>query len=565
MTVTRTLCRLPAVLRSAFVLGAFAPAAIAFVAGGCGEEDSTSVPPAAGPAAAAHLPQEPRLRPAASSPTTEALEARLLAADALVTQKLEELEKRAIADAVATLTNAELKNPGMKDPAAPGERKPLQLPFEQAREFGWSEIDLSRLAGFEAKHFPHTSFIETTCVLSDPVPNYNTHMLRSWAKYAIDRKTGRVRQIERSDRHGRVEDEGVFTALVREGRIVLQEEADVAGFFHWGRSIIHSPQAFFGVCGNSVFGAKATKVDGGWTYVTTVDGGRDFAWKISCDADGIVTDVDRNVAKLPAGRTREWMRAYWMEEFKRKEEAKIWWDEEAKQADLAGLVEKADLVGIAGDFTGGSGTQRLYRVFAFRDGGLLFGDRSLGNYYRDFYMASVQFPFTMERRFERDSSDKWIVFLTARMDQAIHRESTRGFSPAYDPAGEHAVLRATDELIAEVKKLVATKKANPERDAAIRKAAEAESAAAADSRTSLLLARFAAKRVTEGGFEPTLLEPDADKTRDGFRQSAFSHLRAAQYYLGQKKLDREALEADPALAPLKDDPRWRQALESAGK
>jgi hypothetical protein len=469
----------------------------------------------------------------------------LLAAVALPAQAetLEDLEKRALQDAVKKLTDPAL--------APLGERKRLQVALEKIPGFGWSEIDSGNRAGFEAKHFPRTCFIETICIL--------TNEERSRATSAVDRTTGEARQIQRADIDGLLQDEAVFLALVREGRIALKEEGDVKAFVNWAQSIMESPRAIFGPCGNSKFGSKATKVDGGWKFVTTVDGMQNLAWKISCDADGIVTGVNRNLAGLPPGPTREQNRAARIAELKRREDAKAWWVEEGKKADLAALVAKSDLIGVATDFTSCSGTGRLYRVFTFHKGGLLFGDR-LGNYSRDIYFASVQFPATMERRFEVESGDKWLVFLTARMDQGLHRDSTSHFTPAYDPAGEHAVVRCTDDLLANVEKLVAAKPTNPQRDAAIRKAAAAESVKAADSRTQILLARYAAKRVAEWSVEPMTAEPDAVGACERFRDIAFAYLRASGSSPG-----REALEADPAFQPLKDDPRWKKLLETVGK
>jgi hypothetical protein len=233
--------------------------------------------------------------------------------------------------------------------------------------------------------------------------------------------------------------------------------------------------------------------------------------------------------------------------------------EEAKRADLAGLVAKADFVGVGSDDTGCWGTGGLYRNFGFKKEGLLFGDR-LGEY-TDNYYASVQFPAVLERRFELESGDQWIVFLTFRTDQGFHRNSVRRSSPAYDPAGDHAVLRATDELVAEVKKLVATKKANPERDAAIRKSTQSDSVKEADAINEIRLAHYAARRFADWSVEPLSVEPDADYNRERFRGATFRHLQSAGYYDGQESLVRDAFERDPVFKPLKDDPRWRILLQ----
>jgi hypothetical protein len=448
-------------------------------------------------------------------------------------ETLADLERLALQAAVEKLT----------DPALPsaGARKRLHVGLDKVPGFSWCEIGSDDTTEFVAKHFPRTSFFETECVIK-------SHQEWSRTKYALDRKTGATRRIQRTDIDGILHDEAVFVALVAEARVTLNNEADVQTFVSWANSIADSPRALRFVCGNSKFGSQATKLDDGWKFLTAVDWDPNRAWKISCDTAGIVTGIDRNLGRLPSGPTREQNRARRLAEMKRREDATPWWVQEAKQADLAELVAKSDLIGIADDFTSYSGTGGVYRVFTFGQGDLLFGDR-LGNYSKDFYIAAVQFSAAMERRFEVDNADRWLVFLVARMDQGLHRDRTIRLPPAYDPAGAHAVLRCTEVLLAKVRELLRNKPTNAAREAAVRNAAHTEFLDTANSRTHILLARYAAKRVAEWSVEPLSADPEAVEARKRFRHSGVAYLRAAA------PPERDATEADPAFQVLWYDAR----------
>lgn len=481
--------------------------------------------------------------------TTTSLACRLFAVAILFTvalpagaETLEEMDRRALRHAVLKLIEP--------DTAPIGMRKPVTVAWEKGSKFRWHEIAARPGSSFEAKYFPHMSFICVEC------GSFQEEWSHSY--YAVDRTTGAVRLIQKYDIDGLVQDEAVFIGLVREATITLTDEAGVKEFVDWANKISHSPQGMFGACGNSKFASTATKVEGGWKFVSTVDAIRDRAWLISCDAGGMVTGLDRNLMKIPPPPTREQVRARRAAEKQRKEAAKAWWVEEAQRADLAALTAKADLIGEVSDFTPQSGTGRLYRVFTFSAGGLRFGDR-LGNYSGDFYMASVQFPAATDRRFDIDPSDTWIVFLTARLDQGYHPDSRQRFRFVYEPAGEHAVLRATPELLEEMKRLAALKKEDAARNAAVRRAVMTDSVEIADARNYLIQARYAAQRFTEWSAATPDSPPDADNWRKSFVNQVYAFLRAAG-----PVLDRATLVADPMFRPFHDDEdgQWQRRLAS---
>jgi hypothetical protein len=191
---------------------------------------------------------------------------------------LDDLEASALPSIIKRLTE--------RDASSQDDRKPISVPAPKLPGCTWSEVDYLAGSRYLRDAFPDHAFFQILCIAERGKERK--------AVYALHYSTGALTLLQKRDPSGSVDRVDDLITLARENRIRLEDESQVKEFVRNAVILIDTPSRMPFVCGNSKFGNIVTRSATGWEYRRTVDGGVNYAWRITMDGDGLIVSIDRD-------------------------------------------------------------------------------------------------------------------------------------------------------------------------------------------------------------------------------------------------------------------------------